>query len=78
LPGTSGLLERKQPLAREVTVQHDYDEILARMPAHVLSGCLRAVDRERLYSALKQLADEEDETDAARAAGPPTRGEHTR
>jgi len=29
------------------------------------SGCLRAVDRERLYSALKQLADEEDETDAA-------------
>jgi hypothetical protein len=48
-----------------VTVQHDYDEILARMPAHVLSGCLRAVDRARLYSALKQLADEEDETDAA-------------
>jgi len=27
--------------------------------------CLRAVDRETLYSALEQLADEEDETDAA-------------
>jgi hypothetical protein len=36
-----------------------------RLPDHVLSGCLRAVDCERLYSALKQLADEEDETDAA-------------
>jgi hypothetical protein len=48
-----------------VTVPHDYDEILARMPAHLLSSCLRAVDRERLYSALEQLADEEDETDAA-------------
>ena len=46
-------------------MQHDYDEILARMPAHVLSGCLRAVDHERLYSSLKQLADDEDVTDAA-------------
>jgi hypothetical protein len=34
------------------------------MLAHVLGGCLRALDRERLYSALNQLADEEDETDA--------------
>ena len=58
-----GLFERQQEPAPEPR-QVNNGAILSLLPTELLANLLRSIDRERLYAALEQLADEE-ESDAA-------------
>jgi hypothetical protein len=59
-----GLLEQQPAPAPEVN-NYDATTILSGLPANLVANVPREIDRDTLYAALEQLADEEDETDAA-------------